>query len=217
MPRLYWVLTGLMTIAWAICLNQLPGLDWSSSGLPAGQNHYRFSKFAALTTVLLLTLQICCGLLKPVGRNRVWHQRLHIGLGCAVLVCALTHYLIFIWGVTLRQQHFPQALVWPFPVKEYYSLALLLGWISLLILLLMAGSGFLRARWPGLMRWLHRSWLVLGCGVVLHSSMIGGEVQTIAGRCFYLAMVFSICCAFVWRHSSTFVHFFQIRIFKPDF
>jgi hypothetical protein len=207
--RLSRALPGLMIVAWVVCVSQLPGMDWWSIGLPAGQNYYRFSKFAALAAVLLLALQVYSGLLKTPWQQAGYrvHQQLHMVLGCAVLCCALLHYVTFMWGVNLRQQHFPTFLLMPLPVKDYYSLALLMGWLSLWVLLLMTVSGALRRRFPRVMSWLHRSWLGVGAGVIAHSSMIGGDVQTLVGRGFYAVILLSILFALLMRYvvpTSTF-------------
>ncbi len=203
MQRLQIFLVIVLFMAWAACIYQLPGIDWHSIGLPAGQNYYRFSKFAALTAILLMSLQVCSGFLKKRG---------HAVLGSSVLLCTLTHYLSFFYAVNLRQGHLPNFLLWPWPVNEYYNGALTIGWLSLLMLIVMAISGACRHLWPRIMRVLHHTWLAMVVGAILHSAMIGGEMQSLAGRCFYLAILLNMMLASFQRYAKPLSKYFPILI-----
>lgn len=165
--------------------------DYLYPALP-GQSHYVLSKLSGLVTVFLLWAQLCLGLAQSIGS---WHFRVsirtHQWLGMVTAMVMLLHYLLFVVAVWQRKGVFPVNLFIP-RLGDYYHTALAFGQLALVltVLVVFAGKKHLHHRQNKRYFWLHRLSLPVFGLVLLHSYLIGSEVQvTIAGWAYVVMLV----------------------------
>ena len=192
--------------AWQPCLFLLtcmtaPVILWlqTAGGLqsylqPAlpGQGHYVFSKLSGLVAVFLLWGQLCLGLAQAIGLWRFrGSARIHQWLGMVTAMVMLLHYFLFVAAVWQRKDTFPVNLFIP-RLDDYYHTALAFGQLALVltVLVVFAGKKHLHHRRNRRYFWLHRLSLPVFGLVLLHSYLIGSEVQiTISGWGYVVMLV----------------------------
>src|SRR3990167_2131678 len=97
-----------------------------------GQFLYVVSKFLGLYALIFLWLQVLKGLLGEYGDRFLGTQRsftFHRNLGLWIISLFMSHAVLFVWSVSIRNNHFAFGLLIPHFLGSYYPSILSLGLI----------------------------------------------------------------------------------------
>jgi len=139
---------------------------------PKGQLYYLVSKTFALCAFILLWWQLIFSLLNKIK------GRLHIYLGLFLFSLVLLHVLLFFSAASVRTDGYALHIFVPEFTSGYYKNALSFGVIAFLFLLASIVAGLLRNKIS--LRWKlgHRFVFIVYALVLVHSFMIGSEMQS---------------------------------------
>lgn len=174
----------------------LPGLIWYrqtgdlsiylSNDIPDGQFLYVLSKLIGMYAFLCINWLLIVSLLEKTNLNQYfWLSLPHKILGVVAVALTITHFLLFLFAVYLRQGYFAWDLFLP-DFHDYFHTNLSLGLFGLWLLLVVLFSGVFRAIFSKTaFRFLHSIYWIVIVLAYLHSFSIGTEVQSKWGVIFF--------------------------------
>lgn len=188
-------LTGVTFIAFVMYLFLLNG---SFNALarpyaPPGQTLYVLSKAAAIFVYLLMWWQIMLGVTKSINTKH------HTILGISVLVLILSHIILFISAVSIRQGALSLGMLLPDFTTGYYASGISLGVLALFLILVASVSGVLRKKVPKHWKIGHNLVYITFTLATLHGLMIGSDVNSGMFSYIIYGAIFSLISVFIFQ------------------
>jgi len=168
---------------------------------PPGQTLFLLVKLSGLYALYLIALQIIFALLKP-KRNFIvsinWSHKAHIFIGLLIAGLIGLHVLLFLAASWQRTGIFPWGAFIPKLDHGYYQQRLAAGVIALWLTSVLLFAGMRRKIVTGSF-WAstHKVAFVVFVLVIIHSTSIGSETQSVLARLFYLGLVLGVISACV--------------------
>jgi len=157
--------------------------------VPKGQFLYVLSKLAGMIVLMGIAWQVIVTLLSKLNMiPDYWVGIRHRVFGSFILLFAITHILLFVIAVSMRQDSVAWSLLLP-SFKDFYHTHLTFGLFGLLILFVVAYAGAKRMsrykKWSVLM---HRLYWVATSFIYFHALVVGSESQSQAGLILYSSL-----------------------------
>lgn len=146
---------------------------------PEGQQFYLASKAFGLCALVVLCWQMLSALIgkyKQSAQPYSAGKRLHVVLGSTLLALVVLHVSSFVTAASLRSGHLALKVLLPNFTAGYYTTAVSLGVIALLLISIAAIAAFLRKKLP-VWRASHAMVFVAVVLVFFHVYLIGSEVR----------------------------------------
>lgn len=171
---------------------------------PTGQLLYVLSKLSGLCALALLMWQVMLSLLDKCGMLTIsWKGKAHRLAGILIITLALSHLLLFFFGVSLRQGYPAWGMFLP-DFKDYYHTHLTFGLIALwgLVGVVIAGIYRLKKKYKNL-QLLHKGYVPVAILVYIHALSVGTEAQSMYGTIYYVFVaLLSLGLLFLWALKS---------------
>lgn len=163
-----------------------------------GQKLYILSKFAGMNALYFIAWQIILGLALPFLFKRIF--LLHPLIAILVIILSVTHCLLFISAVSIRQGYIAWGLALP-NFNDYYHTFIAAGIFGFVLLIVVAWAGALRSKRQNNKKYkiLHKLYIAVIVLTYLHSMSIGSDSQHYASQIVYYSLALIIFLLLIFR------------------